>query len=87
MDCLQSKQLSEFSISIDTRCVFDVCGVEKNLEHSVIGKTCGVHNIVKEFIMYSHLPVVMLLHFLFNVMVHHVFILDSFGNIVRIPAI
>ena len=61
--------------------------MQNNLEDSIIGKACGLHNIMKEFIMYSHPPVVMLLHFLFNVTVHHGFIPDSFGNIVRVPAV
>ena len=61
--------------------------VENNLENSIIGKTCDLHTIMKEFVMYSHPPVVMLLHSLVNVMVHHGCRPNNFGNIVRVPAV
>ena len=84
-DGLQSNLLSEFSSNIDTRIVFDVYDVEKSLNKLKIGKKCGLDNITKEFVMYSHPAMVVLLKLLFNIMVHHGFVPDSFGNGVIIP--
>ena len=87
MDGLQSNLLSEFSSNIDTRSVFDVCEMEKILNKLKIGKTCGLDNITKEFVMYSHPAIVLHLKLLFNIMVHHGFVPDSFGNGVIIPLV
>ena len=66
--------------AIDTRSVFDVCDVEKSLNKLKIGKACGLDNITKDFVMYSHPAIVVHLKLLFNIMVHHCFVPDSFGN-------
>ena len=66
--------LSEFSSNIDTRSVFDVCDVEKSLNKLKIGKACGLDNITKEFVMYSHPAIVVHLQLLFNIMAHHGFV-------------
>ena len=76
-DGLQSNLLSEFSSNIDTRCVFDVCDVEKSLNKLKIGKACGLDNITKELVMYSYPAIVVHLKLLFNIMVHHGFVPDS----------
>ena len=78
---LQSNLLSEFSTNIDTSSVFDVCDVETNLNKLEIGKACGLDNITKEFVMYSHPAIIMNLQLLFNIMVHHGIVPDSFRNI------
>ena len=78
-DGLQSNLLSEFSSNIDTRSVFDVYDVEKSLNKLKIGKACGLDNITKEFVMYSHPAIVVHLKLLFN-MAHHGFVPASFGN-------
>ena len=83
-DDLQSNLLYEFFNNIDTCCVFDVCDVEMSLK---IGKACGFDNIMKEFIMYSHPAIGVHLKLLFNIMVHHDFLPDSFGNEVIIPSV
>ena len=57
-DGIQSNLLSEFSTNIDTRCVFDVCDVVKNFDKLEIGKACGLDDITKEFVMYSHPAIV-----------------------------
>ena len=80
MTVLQSNLLSEFFSNIDTRSVFDVYDVEKSLNKLKIGKACGLDNITKEFVMYSHPAIVVHLKLLFNSMVHHGFTPDSFDN-------
>ena len=77
----------EFSSNIDTRSVFDVCDVEKSLNKLKIDKKCCLDNITKEFVMYSHSAIVVHLKLLFNIMVHHGFVPDSFGNGVIIPLV
>ena len=67
--------------------IFDVCDVEKCLNKLKIGKACGLDNITKEFVMYSHPAIVVHLKLLFNIMVHHGFVPDSFGNGVIIPLV
>ena len=86
-DGLQSNLLSEFSSNIDTRSVFDVCDVKKSLNKLKIGKACGLDNITKEFVMYSHPAIVVHLKLFFNIMIHHGFVPDSFGNGVIIPLV
>ena len=85
VDGLQSNLLSECSSNIDTRIFFDVCDVEKSLNKLKIGKACGLDNIMKEFVMYSHSVIVVHLKLLFDIMIHHGFVLDSFDNGVIIP--
>ena len=87
LDCLQSNLLSEFSSNIGTRSVFDVYDVEKSLNKLKIGKACVLDNITKEFVMYSHPAIVVHLKLLFNIMVHHGFVPDSFDNGVIIPLV
>ena len=84
-DGLQSNLFSEFSSNIDTRSVFDVD--EKSLNKVKIGKACGLDNITKEFVMYSHPAIVVHLKLLFNIIVHHGVVPDSFGNGVIIPLV
>ena len=84
---MQSNLLYEFSKNIDTRCVFDVCDVEKNLDKLKIGKACGLDNIKKEFIMYKYPAIIMHLQLLFNINAHHGLVPDSFGNGVIIPLV
>ena len=79
--------MSEFSSNIDTRSVFDVCDVEKSLNKLKLNKACGLDNITKEFVMYSHPAIVGHLKLLFNIMVHHGFVPDSLGNEVIIPLV
>ena len=73
------------SLLISTRSIFDVCDVKKNLNTFKIGKACGLDNIMKEFIMHCHPAIVVHLQLLFNIIVHHGFVPDSFGNEVIIP--
>ena len=54
--------------------------MEKSLNKLKIGKACGLDNITKEFVMYSHPAIVVHLKFFCNIMVHHGFVPDSFGN-------
>ena len=75
------------SSNIDTRSVFDVCDVEKSLNKLKIGKACGLDNIAKEFAMYSHIAIVVHLKLLFNIIGHHGFVPNSFGNGVIIPLV
>ena len=70
VDGLQSNLLAAFSSNIDTRSVFDICDVEKSLNKLKICKACGLDNITKAIVVHLKL--------LFNIMVHHGFVPDSF---------
>ena len=59
--------------------------MEKSLNKLKIGKACGLDNLTKEFVMYSHPAIVVHLQLLSNITVHHGFVPDSFGNGVIIP--
>ena len=74
--------MSELSSNIDTRSVFDDCDLEKSLN-----KACGLDNTTKEFVMYSHPAIVVHIQLLFNILVHHGCVPDSFGNEVIIPLV
>jgi len=67
--------------------VFDIPDIEAAIGSLKFGKAPGFDDIVKEHISYSHPSIVVHLKFLFNILIKHCYVPDSFGFGVIIPLV
>ena len=59
--------------------VFDIPDIEAAIGSLKFGKTPGFDDTVKEHISYSHPAIIVHLKFLFNILIKHCYVSDSFG--------